>query len=51
MNSATKQVVTLKEEAMGAWFEELVLPVAPACNIMCNFCSRDCDLCLQRQQP
>lgn len=51
MNSATKQVITLKEEAINAWFEELVLPVAPACNIMCNFCSRDCDCVCNGNSP
>lgn len=51
MNHAVKQGACVKERIMNAWFEELVLPVAPACNMMCNFCSKDSDCISNANNP
>lgn len=36
----------LKIKALDTWFDEINLPVAPSCNMMCNFCNR-CSDCVQ----
>jgi nitrogen fixation protein NifB len=51
ISGLTKQVVSLKDKAINAWFEELALPAVPSCNMMCNFCSRDCDCILSGNNP
>ena len=51
INSAIKQGASARERMMGSWFEELVLPVAPACNMMCNFCSKDSDCMANANNP
>ncbi len=38
-------------KALNTWFEELALPVAPACNMMCNFCSKDSDCICNGNSP
>lgn len=32
-------------------FDEVILPVAPACNMMCNFCSKDIDCICNGNNP
>ncbi len=51
ISSLTKQIISLRDEAVNAWFEELVLPVAPSCNMMCNFCSKDSDCICNGNSP
>lgn len=41
----------INHKAMKMWFEELNLSVAPACNMMCNFCSKDSDCMCNGNDP
>lgn len=34
-----------------SWYEEVLLPVAPACNMLCNFCSVDRDCICNGNDP
>jgi nitrogen fixation protein NifB len=43
MLSQSNQKVYYADEKLSTWFEELSLPVAPLCNMMCNYCSREKD--------
>lgn len=51
LNNAAKQNTTFIDKALGTWYEEVNLPVAPACNIMCNFCSKDSDCICNGNNP
>lgn len=51
LNTYMKQNTGLSSRTMTAWFEELTLPVAPACNMMCNFCSKDSDCVCNGNSP
>ncbi len=42
---------TLKIKALDTWFDEINLPVAPSCNMMCNFCNRCSDCVLNGNNP
>lgn len=43
MQSQSNQKVYYGDEKLSTWFEELSLPVAPLCNMMCNYCSKEND--------
>ncbi|MDP4182337.1 MAG: radical SAM protein [Bacillota bacterium] len=43
LSSLSNQKIYYADETLNAWFEELSLPVAPTCNMMCNFCSKEKD--------
>ncbi len=51
INGLSTKIVTTRDEAVNVWFEELSLPAVPSCNMMCNFCSRDCDCILSGNNP
>ncbi|MCX8131560.1 MAG: radical SAM protein [Clostridia bacterium] len=51
IGSIAKEKISAKSRLITAWFEELALPVAPACNMMCNFCSRDSDCICNANNP
>lgn len=40
-----------KDEISIQWLDELTIPVAPACNLMCNFCSKDSDCVCNGNSP
>ncbi len=43
MLSQSNQKVSYMDEKLSSWFEELSLPVAPLCNMMCNYCTKEKD--------
>lgn len=45
------RAANIESKMLETWFEELALPVAPACNMMCNFCSKDCDCICNGNSP
>lgn len=51
INRGSMQGLSAKDKVMNTWFEELVLPVAPACNMTCNFCSKDSDCICNANDP
>jgi nitrogen fixation protein NifB len=51
VESMVKGKTSVQNRLMTAWFEELTLPVAPACNMMCSFCSRDSDCICNANNP
>lgn len=50
-NTLMKSNVLLGSKAFHVWFEELALPVAPSCNMMCNFCSKESDCICNGNNP
>ncbi|MCX7708942.1 MAG: radical SAM protein [Clostridia bacterium] len=50
-NSLAVKNSDLESKMLSTWFDEITLPVAPACNMMCNFCSKDCDCICNGNSP
>lgn len=49
--SGAKQKIFLDDRPINIKNNELILPVAPACNLMCNFCSKDSDCVCNGNSP
>jgi nitrogen fixation protein NifB len=51
LNSQVNEKVSYNVKTFNAWFEGMSIPVAPACNMMCNFCSKDSDCVCNGNSP
>ncbi|MDP4094914.1 MAG: radical SAM protein [Bacillota bacterium] len=51
VGSSVRQSDLYSVKSINAWFDEINLPVAPVCNMMCNFCSKSCDCTANGNNP
>ncbi len=51
VESNKKQQVLINNKTLNTWFESISLPVAPSCNMMCNFCTKDRDCICNGNNP
>jgi nitrogen fixation protein NifB len=51
VESIQKNNLLLSNKILNTWFESISLPVAPTCNMMCNFCMKDRDCISNGNNP
>lgn len=51
VDSMQKQHILINNKTINTWFESISLPVAPTCNMMCNFCMKDRDCISNGNNP
>lgn len=46
-----EKTCVFNKKILNSWYESVSLPVAPMCNMMCNFCMRDADCICNGNDP